>query len=82
MDNDAVDDPTVLAHVELARTVRKYITSTSSMLYLNSFVLQIAKFPLLILLRKLANLISLNMFDDSYMISYIPTATSHHLPYL
>ena len=27
MDNDAVDGPTVLAHVELARTVHKYIAS-------------------------------------------------------
>jgi len=28
MDNDVVNGPTVLAHVELARTVRKYISST------------------------------------------------------
>ena len=27
VDNDAVNGPTVLAHVELARTVRKYIAS-------------------------------------------------------
>jgi len=44
-------------------------------------LLQIANFPLLISLRKLANLTSLNMFDDSSTISYILTATSLHLAY-
>ena len=44
--------------------------------------LQIANFPLLILPRKLTNLTSLNMFDDSSMISCILTATSLRLTYL
>jgi hypothetical protein len=78
---DTVNGPTVLAHVELARTVRKYFASTPSRLWLK-FLLQIAEFLLLILLRKLTNLTSLTTFGDFFMINYIPTATSLHLTYL
>ena len=83
MDNNVVNGPTVLAHVELARTVRKYISLSRSLVCFDlKTLLQIANFPLLISLRKLASLTSLNMFDDSSMISYILTATSLHLAYL
>jgi hypothetical protein len=78
--HDTVNGPTVLAHVELARTVCKYFVSTpSTSRLLLKILLQIAEFLSLILLRKLTNLTSLTTFDDSFMISYIPTATSLHL---
>ena len=67
MDNNAVNGPTVLAHVELARSVCKYIAHLLG--FVLKFLLQITNFPLLILPQKLTNLTSLNMFDDSSMIS-------------
>lgn len=85
MHDDVVNGPTVLAHVELARTVRKFL-SPRFVLGPPGFdlktLLQIANFLLLNWPPKLANLISSNMFDDSSMISYILVASSLHLTYL
>jgi hypothetical protein len=80
MDNNAVDGPAALAHVELATTVCKY--NFISLAFILKTSLQINNCPSLILLRKLNNLASLNLSEDSSMINFILTATSLHPTYL